>query len=270
MSAAVLCVLLGIAWAQGRLSSVPSYTLFLLAAVFFGLYTAHLMDTYVDVVKRGDRTPANYPLLFRDSTGLIEDKHYPVLIATSVVLTVLFSAIATVNAGALVAVPLAIGLAIALAYAPLLDRKTVGVTFAYPAGVTCAAAAGYALAAGTLDLRFGALGLALFLALAGTKIRSDIIDVKDDLKITKCTVPVVAGERPALWLAYSVALAGILLAAALPVFFAVTPWFALPALGIAGAIALTARLDPFKGSMAMAGSLFVLIVAELVLLAIAG
>ena len=140
---------------------------------------------------------------------------------------------------------------------------------AYPAGVACAAAAGYALAAGTLDFRFGALGLALFLALAGTKIRSDIIDVKDDQKIAKRTVPVVIGDRLALRTGYGVALAGIVLAAALPLVFAVTSWFAVPAMLVGATMLLTARLDPFQGSMAMAGSLFVLIVAELAVLAVA-
>lgn len=270
MSAALLCTLLGMGLARGNLSWLPADAPWLLLAVFFGLYTAHLMDTFVDVVHRGDRTPTDFPLLFRDSTGLIADRHYPPLIGVSAALTIASAAVPSAHAGILVAFPLMAGLAIALTYAPLLDKSTLGVTLGYPTGVVCASAAGYGLAAGSLDLRFGALATALIWMLAGTKIRSDIIDRNEDEKIDKRTVPVLIGEGPALQLGYALALGGILFAASFPLFLPLTPAFTLPALGVAAAVGLSARMRPFTGSMAMAGSLFALIAAELVVLALAG
>jgi len=269
MAAALLATLLGVEWVAPGAAAFPATTPILLAAVFFGLYTAHLMDTYVDVVKRSDRTPTDYPLLFRDSTGLLPDRAYPPLVAASALLCAGASVPAVAAGGVLVALSLAVGLAIAMAYAPLLDRHTLGVSFAYPTGVVAASAAGFALASGTLDGRWALIAASLFLALTGTKIRSDIIDYDEDVRIGKRTVPVVIGKRGAIFAGYGLALAGLGLAAALPAFMPVSPWVAVPAVGAACALLISVRSEPFRGSMMMAASLFVLLFCEVALLAVA-
>jgi 4-hydroxybenzoate polyprenyltransferase len=268
MAAAVLCVALGHAWARGRLEAGDPLLGWLCAAVFFGLYSAHLMDTYIDGVKRADVTPDSYPLLFRDSSGYLPPRAYPVSIAVAGGLCVAAAWVPVAAGGAVVAVPLAIGLALALAYAPLLDRRLLGVSFGYPLGAVAALTAGYAAAAGTLDARWAVLAAPVFVALVGTKVRADTIDLADDTRVGKRTVAVVAGPRVAVALGYALTVAGLSAAATLPWVVRAPLLFALPPAVAAGVVALTVRMDAFRGSMAMAGSLFGLLAAEVAVLAL--
>ena len=270
MAAALLYALLGLAWAQGGLLPLHPAFPWLAASVFFGLYTAHLMDTYVDVVKRHDMTPESFPLLFRDSSGLLPPRAYPAGMAVSAGLCAACAAVPVAEGGPAVALSLASGLALALSYAPLLDRRLLGVSLAYPAGALAAFTAGYALSAGAVDLRWSLLGLPVFVALVGTKVRSDVIDLADDARIGKRTVAVAFGERAALVGGYGLAFAGVAAAAALPWVAGVPPLLALPPAGAAAAMAATARMDAFRGSMAMAGSMFALLAAELAAVAAVG
>ncbi|HEX9708383.1 MAG TPA: UbiA family prenyltransferase [Candidatus Thermoplasmatota archaeon] len=270
MAAALLYALLGLAWAQGGLLPLHPAFPWLAASVFFGLYTAHLMDTYVDVVKRHDMTPDSFPLLFRDSSGLLPPRAYPAGMAVSAGLCAACAAVPVAEGGPAVALSLASGLALALSYAPLLDRRLLGVSLAYPAGALAAFTAGYALSAGAVDLRWSLLGLPVFVALVGTKVRSDVIDLADDARIGKRTVAVAFGERAALVGGYGLAFAGVAAAAALPWVAGVPPLLALPPAGAAAAMAATARMDAFRGSMAMAGSMFALLAAELAAVAAVG
>jgi 4-hydroxybenzoate polyprenyltransferase len=266
MAAVLLAALLGGQWAGMRLGALPASMPLLLLAVFFGLYTAHLMDTYIDVVKRHDFTPADYPLLFRDSSGLFPERAYPWAVAASATLCAAASVPPVQAGGVLVAIAMAAGVLVALAYAPLLDRHTLGVSLAYPVGVVAANAAGYALVAGALDFRWLALAATIFFALTGTKIRSDIIDLDDDKKIGKRTVPVLLGRRAGLAVGYGIAMAGLGLAAALPLLISVTPWIAAPPLAAAAGLVISARLDALRGSLLMASVLLGLLAAEVAVL----
>lgn len=270
MAAALLFTLLGLAWAQGRLVPVHPAFPWLAGSVFFGLYTAHLMDTYIDGVKRGDPTPASFPLLFRDSSGLLAPRAYPVAVAASAGACALLAVPAVAAGGAVVGLPIAVGLALALTYAPLLDRSLAGVSFAYPAGALAAFTAGYGLHAGAVDLRWALLGVPVVVALVGTKVRSDIIDIEEDRKIHKRTVPALLGERAGLGVGYALAVGGVAAAAALPWLAGVPLAFVLPPAGAVGVMLLTARMGPFRGSMAMAGSMFGLLAAELAVVAAVG
>lgn len=270
MAAAVLFTLLGLAWAQGRLLPVHPAFPWLAGAVFFGLYTAHLQDTYVDVVKRGDPTPTTFPLLFRDSSGLLSPRAYPAAVALSASACALCALPAVAAGGAVVGVPIALGLALALTYAPLLDRSLAGVSFAYPVGALAAFTAGYGLHAGAVDLRWALLGVPVVVALVGTKVRSDIIDIEEDRKIHKRTVPALLGERAGLAVGYGLAVGGVAAAALLPWDTGVPLAFAVPPAGAAVVMLATARMGPFRGSMAMAGSMFGLLVAELAVVAAVG
>jgi 4-hydroxybenzoate polyprenyltransferase len=270
MAAALCFTLLGLAWAQGRV--VPLHPAFpwLAASVFFGLYSAHLMDTYIDVVKRGDPTPTTFPLLFRDSSGLLPGRSYLPLVAATATLCALAAVPAAVRAGPVVALPIAAGLGLALTYAPFLDRSVAGVSLAYPLGAVAAFTAGYGLEAGTVDLRWSLLAVPVAVALVGTKVRSDIIDLEEDRRIGKRTVPVLLGQRPALALGYGLAVGGCAAAAALPWLAGVPLAFAVPPAGAAAVMLATARMAPFRGSMAMAGSMFGLLAAELAVVAAFG
>jgi len=267
MAAAVLTVLFGVGWARGDLRTLPPSTGPLVASVFFGLYTAHLMDTYVDASLRGDATPASYPWYFRDSTALIPKASYPPLVAASAALCALLAIPAALTGGPAVALLLGAALALALTYAPLLDRHMLGVSLGYPAGVAAVLSAAYLAAGGLPDLPFLLLTASLVVALAGTKVRSDVIDLDEDRRGEKRTVAVALGPVRAVRLGYGLALAGLAGAALVPLAFPVNPALAVPPVASAIAVLATARREPLRSSFAMALSLLGLLAADVAILA---
>ncbi len=268
MAAALLTVLLGVGWAQGGLRGVPPSVGPLLGSVFFGLYTAHLMDTYVDVVLRGDSTPSDYPWYFRDSSGLLAPVRYPALVAGSAALCVVFALPASSAGGPAVALLLGGALALALTYAPFVDRTTLGVSLGYPLGMAAVLLASFLSVDGTLDAPFLVLVAALVVALSGTKIRSDVIDVEDDRRVNKRTVAVVLGAPRAERLGYGLALAGLAAAALLPLVFPVSLAFAAPPAASAVPVLSRARREPLSASFAMALALLALLAADVAVLAL--
>lgn len=267
MAAALFTVLLGVGCAQGDLRNVPPSVLPLVGSVSFGLYTAHLMDTYVDVVLRGDATPAAYPWYFRDSSGLVAPARYPPLVAGSAALCVLFAALASSVGGPAVALLLGAALALALTYAPFLDRFLLGVSLGYPLGCAGVLFASFLSVGGVLSAPFLVLVAAIVVALAGTKIRSDVIDLAEDRRVDKRTVAVALGEKRALQVGYGLALSGLAAAALIPLAFPVSLALSVPPLAGAAAVVWTAKREPLAASFAMALALLAMLGAYVTILA---
>lgn len=268
MGAAVLTVLLGVGWAQGGLRGLPPPALTLALSVSLGLYTAHLMDTFVDATRRGEVTPPDYPWYFRDSAGLIPAVRYPPLIGLSAALCVAFAVPAALEGGLPVAALLGGALGLALAYAPLADRHMLGVSLGYPAGVAAVLAAAFLTAGGQADSSFLVLVGAIVAALAGTKIRSDVIDLQDDRRALKRTVAVALGEKRAVLLGYSLALAGLGVASLIPLAFPVSRALALPPLASAAFVMATSRRVALSASFGMALALLGLLAGDVAILAV--
>jgi 1,4-dihydroxy-2-naphthoate octaprenyltransferase len=268
MAGALFTALLGFAWAQGGLRSLGPAQVALLGCVFFGLYTAHLNDTRIDLFERGDRTEVDLPLVFRDSSGFLDERSYPPLIAAACAACALLGAPAAAQGGPPVAVLLAGALALALTYSAALDKTFVGVSFGYPLGVAAVFAAAYLTAHGPVDLRLALILIPLVIALIGTKVRSDAIDRADDGAIGKRTLPVLLGARLAVPTGYALALLGLGLWAALPLLTPLTPLFSVPPLLAAVAVCMSARKGAVKGSLQMAYALVAMLALEVAVLAV--
>ena len=184
-AAAFFLVLLGTLWAGRSLWPPPPYLPWAMLAALFGMLTAHFSDSYTDVVKRGDRTPVDFPLLFRDSTGVLRDVEYRALLGCCVTASAAATVPVAVAGGPLPALLLLAALALAVGYARWLDRAFVGVTFGYPAGACTLFAASYLASGGPADARAALMASALFCALVGIKVRADVIDIDGDRAIGK-------------------------------------------------------------------------------------
>ncbi len=270
MAGALLAALLGFAWAKGNLHTLSQAELSLLGCVFFGLYAAHLTDTYVDVFGRGDRTPTSLPLAFRDSTGLLEEGSYPPIIAAAAAACALLGAPAAAQGGPAVAGLLAGALALALAYSVVLDKTLLGVTLGYPMGAAAVFLAAYLAAGGRLDRSLAFILVPLVTALVGTKVRADAIDLADDAAIGKRTLPVVLGARVAVRTGLALTLAGLAAWAALPAFVALTPLFSVAPVLAAAAVCWSARKSAVEGSLQTAYALVLMLAAEVAVVAAVG
>jgi 4-hydroxybenzoate polyprenyltransferase len=269
MAAALLVALLGALWAGARGAPPPPALPWVLAAVFFGLITAHLMDSYVDVVKRGDRTPGDLPLLFRDSTGVLRDPEYGVGIVAAGAASASCIVPVALFAGPLPATLLGAALALSLVYAPLLDKTMAGVSFGYPLGACAVLLAAFLSAGGSVDLPLLWLAGGLFTSLVGIKLRADVIDIAGDRAIGKRTVAAALGERAATRGGYALAAGGLIALAFVPLAFPVTLLFALPPLAASAAFGVTGRLDPVKASLWMSHAMLGALAAEVAVLALA-
>jgi 4-hydroxybenzoate polyprenyltransferase len=262
-------VALGTLWAGAPLAFAAGPVPALLACVFLGMMAAHFTDSWVDVVRRGDRTPGDFPLLFRDSTGLLSDREHAALAAAFAAACAAATVPVAWAAGAVPALLLAAALALALAYSPLLDRTMGGLTLGYPAGALAVLTASYLAAGGPLDLRFLWLASAVAAALIGTKVRADVVDAESDLKLGKRSVAAVFGTRAAERAGLALALVGLAAAAATPALFAAPPAFALPPAGAAAAFAATLRAQPLKAALWMSYALVACLALEAAVLALA-
>jgi len=168
----------------GRFSPLPGALQ--LAAVFLGVYTAHVKDGYVDFYGRGEDD--DHPLSARGCRRL--------LAATVVGFLAVTAALAVVvdATAALLVLP---GLAIGYLHAPQLDTTPVTATMGYPAGIALALLGGYYVQAGTLTPRVLAIAAVFLVALSGVKVVDDAKDVQFDRSIGKRTVAVAIGPEPA-------------------------------------------------------------------------
>ncbi|WP_353633879.1 UbiA family prenyltransferase [Halobacterium sp. NMX12-1] len=191
------------------------------AAVAAALYTAHVVDEYVDAHVRGE--------------------HDPVLSATAATAAAVasslgFAALAALlwAAGTREAVAATLPLwALAVLHAPVLDTHPLSVTVDYPVGVALAFLGGYLVQTGRLAPGVAAVAVLLVVSLSGLKVSIDRLDREFDHAIGKRTFPVLLGDRAST----RVGAAVHALAAALVVGFvaaSVLPPLAL----IAGVIAL--------------------------------
>ena len=154
-------------------------------AVGTALYTAHLVDEFVDSHVRGEDVPL-----------LTERTVRRAIVATALVCLGLVVALALLDRP-VAAATAAVLLVLAVLHAPVLDRNTVAVTADYPVGIGLALAGGYL--AQTQRLPPGVVGIAalLVMVLAGVKVSIDRLDADFDRTIDKRTVPVVLGEHRA-------------------------------------------------------------------------
>ncbi|WP_410767430.1 UbiA family prenyltransferase [Haloferax sp. DFSO60] len=155
-------------------------------AVGAALYTAHVVDEYVDAYVRAEEPP----LLS------IREAQFGFAVASAVCLSLAgvlafdgrFS-----SAGSVVALWV-----LAVLHAPLLDKNTIAVTLDYPVGIALALVGGYLAQQQSLGSGVVALAVLFVVMLAGVKVSLDRLDLDFDERIDKHTVPVVFGKRRAM------------------------------------------------------------------------
>lgn len=171
-------------------------------AVASALYTAHLVDEYVDAHRRGEEAPRlSIPAIA--VAGAVSTAVFGLLVA--------WLWLAAGPRAALLTLPLWV---LAALHAPLLDGHPITATIGYPVGVALALGGG-AVVQGPLGPGLATVAALLVPTLAGAKISIDRLDVDFDRSIGKRTVPVVVGAtRSRYWAAgcHGVAALGLLAA----------------------------------------------------------
>jgi lycopene cyclase domain-containing protein len=155
-----------------------------LVAVFFGLYTAHLKDGYVDFHVRSEDD--DHPLTARGCRFALAGATAGFALALVAVV------LAAGPVAGLLTVP---GWVIGYLHAPQFDTNPVTATTGYPAGVALALVGGFYVQAGTLSPAVLAFAAVFVVALSGVKVVDDTTDVLYDRSIGKRTVAVVLGPR---------------------------------------------------------------------------
>ncbi|MGB9965590.1 UbiA family prenyltransferase [Halobacterium hubeiense] len=153
------------------------------AAVGAALYTAHVVDEYVDAHLRGEHDPT---LAARTATAAA--------VASSLAFAALVGGLWTAGARAAVAATLPLW-ALAVLHAPALDRHPVPVTVDYPVGVALAFLGGFLAQTGRLALGVAAVAVVLAVSLSGLKVSIDRLDRSFDRTVDKRTLPVLLGDR---------------------------------------------------------------------------
>jgi 1,4-dihydroxy-2-naphthoate octaprenyltransferase len=199
------------------------------AAVFAGLYTAHVKDGYVDFYRRGEDD--DHPLT---AVGC----RLALVLAGGLFLASALALGALVGVGAVaLVVP---GWVVGYFHAPQLDTNPVTATTGYPLGVGFALLGGSYVQVGALTVEALAFATVFVVVLSGIKIIDDATDVAYDRTIEKRTVAVVLGRRRARRAAYAVMAAGLLAVLALAA-GAVFPPSTVAAVAAFAAVALVAR-----------------------------
>ena len=217
--------------------SVPLAVLHL-AAVFSGLYTAHVKDGYVDFYQRGE--DEDHPLT---ATGC-----RVALAAATIAFTIALVAISLL-VGPLAALLTLPGWIIGYFHAPQLDMHPVTATAGYPSGIALALVGGYYVQAETfapVPLAFAAVFL---LVLSGIKVVDDAQDYEYDRSIGKRTVAVELGRAHARRTAYGLMAVGLLTVLALAAATVFPPSAALAPIVFAGVATLTHRADAELSTM---------------------
>lgn len=213
------------------------------AAVAAALYTAHVVDEYVDAHVRGEEAP----LLSASACAWAA-------VGATLAFFALVAALWVADAGlaAVLTLPL---WALAVLHAPVLDSHPVTVTVDYPVGVALAFVAGYLAQTASVPAAVLAVAAALAVSLSGLKVAIDRLDREFDATIGKHTLPVLLDDGAATRVAAGIhllagTLVGVFVAAS------VLPPLALAAAGVALAdAAAVSRLSPrraVRAQMALA------------------
>ncbi|WP_435360794.1 UbiA family prenyltransferase [Haloarchaeobius sp. DFWS5] len=167
-------------------------------AVFFGLYTAHLKDGYVDFYIRGEDD--EHPLTARGCRLALAG-------ATVGFLTCLLGLwLAVGPVAAAISLP---GWLVGYLHAPQLDTNPVTATMGYPLGIVLALCGGYYVQTTTLTPVVVAFATVFLVVLSGIKVVDDAGDYAYDKSIQKRTVAVVIGHERARHLAFGLVGAGL-------------------------------------------------------------
>jgi lycopene cyclase domain-containing protein len=211
---------------------VPALAAVHLVAVFFGLYTAHLKDGYVDFHVRGEDD--DHPLTARGCRLALAGSSLGFFLVLAVVL-LLVGPVA-----ALFTLP---GWFIGYLHAPQLDTNPVTATAGYPTGIALALVGGFYVQAEALTPMVLAFGGIFLVALSGVKVIDDSKDYEYDRSIGKRTVAVVLGPATARSVAYVLMGTGMFAVLALAIEGVFPP--SAPAAAVAfGTVALLAYRAP--------------------------
>jgi 1,4-dihydroxy-2-naphthoate octaprenyltransferase len=217
----------------------PGPLLLHLGAVFFGLYTAHVTDGYVDFYRRGEDD--DHPLT-RQGCHLAR---LGATVGFALALLALFALVDIV--AVLVTLP---GWIIAVLHAPTLDTTPLGATVGYPAGVSLAFLGGYYVQAGALPATPLSLAVVFLIVLAGIKVIDDAQDHAYDRSIDKRTVAVALGPTAARRVAHGLMAVGMGLVVALTLTLSgIPPSAALSVLAFGGVALVARRAEPELATM---------------------
>ena len=220
----------------GEFSLLPGF--FHALTVFFGVYTAHVKDGYVDFYQRGEDD--DHPL---SPWGCL----LGICGATLGFAVGSAALVGLVDAGILVlTIP---GWLLGYFHAPQLDTNPVTTTVGYPLGIALSLLGGYYVQTGviaTTPLAFAGVLLAI---LAGIKIIDDATDYDYDLSIDKRTVSVVLGTDAAFRLAYALIGAGLFFAVAGSISGTFPPFAAVAALPFVLVVVLASTAPPQLATM---------------------
>ncbi|KAB1197203.1 MULTISPECIES: lycopene cyclase domain-containing protein [Haloferax] len=220
----------------GEFSIVPG-TLYA-AAVFFGVYTAHVKDGYVDFYQRGEDD--DHPMTPRGCRFGIAGATLGFVLCTGAL-------VALVDVGVLAfTIP---GWLLGYFHAPQLDTNPVTTTGGYPLGIALAILGGYYVQTGTLAAMPLAFAGVLLLVLAGIKIIDDAKDYDYDESIDKRTVAVALGLDASFRLAYALVGAGIFFVVAGSISGTFPPFAAVAALAFALVVVLARPAPPRLATM---------------------
>jgi lycopene cyclase domain-containing protein len=209
-----------------------------LVSVFFGLYTAHLKDGYVDFHVRSEDD--DHPLTARGCRLALAGATAGFALALAAVV-----ALAGPVAG-LLTLP---GWVIGYLHAPQFDTNPVTATAGYPAGVSLALLGGFYVQAGTLSPAVPAFAGVFLVALSGVKVVDDTTDVVYDRSIGKRTVAVALGPRRGREVAFGLMGLGMFLVVAFAVDGLFPAGAALAAVPFVAVAALATRADPELATM---------------------
>jgi len=177
----------------------PGVAALYLAAVFFGVYTAHVKDGYVDFYVRDEDD--DHPLSRRGCRLALAG-------ATAGFFACVVGLLAVVGPGAaLVTVP---GWVVSYLHAPQLDVHPLGATAGYPLGIALALVGGYYTQVRSLSPVVLGFAVVFLVILSGVKVIDDAKDYAYDRSISKRTVAVVLGPARAHDAAYGLMAAGLL------------------------------------------------------------
>ncbi|WP_411965442.1 lycopene cyclase domain-containing protein [Haloferax sp. YSMS24] len=208
------------------------------SAVFFGVYTAHVKDGYVDFYQRGEDD--DHPMTRRGC-------FFGIGCATLGFVAVTGALVGLVDVGVLVfTIP---GWLLGYFHAPQLDTNPVTTTVGYPLGIALAILGGYYVQTGTLTAMPLAFSGVLLFVLAGIKIIDDAKDYDFDRSIDKRTVSVVLGVDAAFRLAYALIGAGLFFVVAGSITGTFPPFAAVAALPFALVVVLARTASPRLATM---------------------
>jgi 1,4-dihydroxy-2-naphthoate octaprenyltransferase len=201
-----------------------------LLAVFFGLYTAHLKDGYVDFYGRDEDD--DHPLSERGCRLALAGASVGFFLAT-IYLVVLVD----VWAG-LITLP---GWLIGYHHAPQLDMHPVTASVGYPTGIAFALPGGFYVQTTGVAPVVVALAVVFLVVLSGIKVIDDATDVDYDRSIDKRTVAVALGPGRARRVAYALMFSGMLMVLVLAIVASTIPPSGAVAALAFGLVAVLAR-----------------------------